>query len=779
MASGRIGRQTPVKFVALRLAGVPPFRILLHAGFAALCATAALGQAAPALGAPNIGYDNVQVIAAGDSDAVIAEKAAKVLPRSNQTVWMRLENTFFLHFGPNTFRGLEWGDGREDPAIFNPTALDAEQWVRAVKEAGGRMIILVAKHHDGLNLWPTRYSEHSVAASPWRGGKGNLVREVADAARKYGVKLGIYLSPADLWQLKTNPKNPNPLYGNGSAKRVSAIPTDPASFQSDPSKGRTVQPGFKSYSYQVDDYNRYFLNQLYELLTEYGPVQEVWFDGANPDPSVQEAYDYGAWYDLIRKLQPGAIIFGKGPDARWVGNESGVGRTTEWSVIPLPKAPAEFNWPDMQDQDLGSRAKLTPGSHLWWYPAEVNTSILYGWFWHPKKRVKTASDLIDFYYQSVGRNGNMLLNLPPDTRGLIPDNQLASLRLMSQVIGETFARNLASGGTLSADASAKGHPPARALDGNLDSWWEAAPGHTQATLLLHLPKEMTFDVVSLQEAVDHRGQRIETFAVDVWDGGVWKEVDTQTTVGHKRLLRWKTPVTSDRLRIRITGSRLAPSLAEIGLFKQAEIVQPPAISERGLDGAVTLNSSSGLKIVYTTDGSVPTLQSPVYSGPLTLERGGTVSAACVAADGRLGMLAAKRFAGFTPAGWTLVGSNQGNAAIDSNSATVWRASGATLPQSLTVDMGRALQIGGFSYLPSSDAMGAVDTYQFETSLDGHVWTIAVANGRFGNIANDPALQEIAFAPVTARYFRFTALKLAKGSVAGVAEISVLPVDPAR
>jgi alpha-L-fucosidase len=738
--------------------------------------TAAFGQPAEKA----IPYAEVQVIAPGDSDAVIAEKAAKVLPRANQKAWMRLENTYFLHFGPNTFRGLEWGDGREDPAIFNPTALDAEQWVRTIKEAGGREIILVAKHHDGLNLWPTRYSDHSVAASPWRGGKGNLVREVADAARKYGVKLGLYLSPADLWQLKTNPKNPSGYYGNGSAKRRSSIPTDPASFLSDPSKSRATAPGFARYSYDVDDYNRYFLNQLYELLTEYGPVQEVWFDGANPDPSVHETYDYAAWYDLIRKLQPGAIIFGKGPDARWVGNEGGVGRTTEWSVIPLPKAPADFNWPDMQDEDLGSRAKLVPGSHLWWYPAEVNTSILYGWFWHPKKRVKTAADLVDVYYQSVGRNGNMLLNLPPDTRGLIPDDQLASLRLMAQVVKDTFAKNLAEGGTLTADSSAKGHKAARTLDGTPDTWWEAAHGQRQATLTLQLPAPVTFDVVSLQEAVDRRGQRIENFAVDVWDGAAWKQMDAQTTVGHKRLLRWDSPVTSDRVRVRITAARLEPTLAEIGLFKQAELVRAPVISERGIDGAVTINSPKGLKIVYTTDGSVPTPQSSVYSGPITLARGGVVNATCVAGDGRLGMMASKRIAGFAPAGWKIVtadGDVSGaSKAIDADAATVWQ--GKALPASVTVDMGRALPLGGFTYLPSSDAAGAVDTYRFETSLDGRTWTVS-AEGRFGNIENSPILQEVGFASTSARFFRFTALKLAKGTAAGIAEIGVLPVEPAQ
>ena len=282
---------------------------------------------------------------------------------------------------PNTFRHVEWGTGREDPSVFNPTELNAEQWVQSVKDGGGKMIILVCKHHDGLSLWPTRYSGHSVAASKWRGGKGNVVHEVAEAARKYNIKLGVYLSPADLYQLRTNPTNPNGYYGDSSPKLRSTIPTDPASFKTDPAKGRPAAPGFGTYTYQVDDYNRYFLNQLYELLTENGRVEEVWFDGANPDPSVQESYDYNAWYDLIRHLQPDAIIFGKGPDGRWVGNESGIGRTTEWDVIPLPRPPDEFRWPDMTDKDLGGRAKLVPGSYLWWYPAETNVPILHGWFW--------------------------------------------------------------------------------------------------------------------------------------------------------------------------------------------------------------------------------------------------------------------------------------------------------------------------------------------------------------------------------------------------------------
>jgi alpha-L-fucosidase len=611
---------------------------------------------------------------------------------------------------------------------------------------------------------------------------------VADAARKYGIELGVYLSPADLYQLRTNPKNPGGYYGDGSGKKLSVIPTDPATFKSDPSKGRAPSPGFVSYTYKVDDYNRYFLDELYELLTEYGPIREVWFDGANPDPSVQQSYDYNAWYDLIRKLQPQAVIFGKGPDARWVGNESGIGRTTEWSVIPLPTTPDAFNWPDMTDAYLGSRAKLKPGSYLWWFPAEVNEPILYGWFWHPRKHVRTASDLLDIYYTSVGRNGNMLLNLSPDTRGLIPDNQLAHLRLMARVVNETFAHNLASDGKLTADNSNKAHDSQLALDGNLDTWWEAAPGQTQAKLTLKLPNAITFDVISLQEAVDLRGQRIESFSVDVWDGSQWKQIDEQTTVGHKRLLHWKTLISSDQVRIRITGSRLEPTLAEVGLFKQADYLPAPIISERDASGSVTIESAMEHSVHYTVDGTAPGPNSALYGGPISLPRGGTVQAVCLGPDGRLGMMASRYFPGFSPIGWKVVSADSeetnhpASAAIDGSSKTFWLTQ-SSADQSkfhpLVVDMGSVRKIDGVAYLPRQDGSheGIVESYRFETSVDGKNWTANIDQGRFWNIENNPVQQELSFSPVDARFFRFTALKvIGVEARACTAEISVIPVE---
>ena len=735
-----------------------------------------------------IPYATLQVLSNSDSPSVIIEKAAKLLPRTNQVAWMNLEFEFFVHFGPNTFNGVEWGTGHENPSGFNPSSLDAGQWVGAMKNAGGKMVVLVCKHHDGFCLWPSRYTSQSVASSPWLGGTGNVVRAVADAAHAQGLKLGVYLSPADLYQLTTNTNNPAGYYGDGSSNLLSVIPTDPASFKTNPTTGRPPPFGFTSYSYTVDDYNRYFLNQLYELLTEYGPINEVWFDGANPDPSVSETYNYAAWYDLIRHLQPGAVIFGKGPDARWVGNEDGVARTSEWSVIPLPSPPETYTWPDMMGTDLGSRSKLTPGSYLWWYPAEADAPILSGWFWSATKSVKSASQLINIYYSSVGRNANLILNLSPDTRGLIPDNQLASLGLMGQVINNTFAINLATGGDLIADTSNATNSPSLAMDGYLDTWWEAAPGQTNGTLTLTLPAAVTFDVISLQEAVDQRSQRIESFAVDTWNGSGWITATNLTTVGHKRLARLASPVTTSRVRIRITGSRLEPTLVEVGLFKQGVTVLPPTISNRGTNSLVTISNTNGYTMVYTIDGTAPTTNSAVYSSPIALPLGGTVQAACLTPQGQLGMVVSKAFSGWATMGWivaavdsqeTIQANNAAVNAIDGDPSTIWHTrwnADLALPHYVTIDMGSSRWIGGFAYLPRQDGSpnGIVQNYRFETSTNGLDW-ITNAAGVFGNIRNNPALQEVTFAPAKARLFRFTALQeINTNGWTSAAEISVLP-----
>jgi alpha-L-fucosidase len=470
-----------------------------------------------------------------------------------------------------------------------------------------------------------------------------------------------------------------------------------------------------------------------------------------------------------------------------VGNEGGIGRTTEWSVIPLSDAPSRFTWPDMHGA-LGDRARLTPGSHLWWYPAEVNTSILHGWFWAEHKGVKSPASLVDYYYTSVGRNGVMLLNLAPDTRGLIPDDQLASLSSMARVVEDTFARNLAAGAKFTADSSHPARSAAHALDGNPDTWWEAAPGRHGGSFMLDLPAAVTFDVVSLQEAVDHRSQRIESFVIETWSHGAWTvpaAVEEQTTVGRKRLMRLVVPVTTDRVRVRITGSRLEPTLAEIGLFKQS-LPGAPVIAARDRAGRVNISHPHPTPIVYTLDGSEPTARSRVYDSPIALPRGGTVKAAVLTSDGRVGLSESLVAVGLAPVGWKVVsstgeGESSAVRAIDADKDTIWKvraASGDASP-AMVIDMGAQQRIAGLAYLPPQNwnSQGVVDRYRFETSRDGKQWTVQVESGYFGNMRNNPVVQEVRFAPVEARFFRFTALHdIDDSGWASAAEITVLPAN---
>ncbi len=482
-------------------------------------------------------------------------RTVAVRPTERQVAWQRREFTGFLHFGVNTFSNREWGTGKEDPAIFAPTALDTDQWVRVAKEAGMKMLILTAKHHDGFCLWPTRYTAHSVASSPWKQGKGDVVKQLAESCRKQGLDLGIYLSPADLYQIE----NAKGLYGNGSSYSERVIPR--------PVAGRPFTDK-RSYRYKVDDYNEYYMNQLFELLTEYGPISEVWLDGAHPKRKGGQTYTYNQWYDLIHKLAPQAIIFGKGPGCRWIGNERGGARKAEWSVVPLPVPAEKFTWGDMTAKDLGSRARICDAKYLHWYPAEMDTSIRPGWFYHAKQDGHPRSSLqrlTDLYLRGVGGNAVLLLNVPPDRRGLIHETDALRLRAFGTWLRTTFANNLARGTQVSALHDSEAHSSALVVDGNLDTWWQPPAGINRSSITLTFPKPRTFDLVSLQEQI-RQGQRIESFVVEAWTGQGWAHLGAGTTIGHKKLLRFPS-VTANKLRIHITSSRASPTLAEIGCYR--------------------------------------------------------------------------------------------------------------------------------------------------------------------------------------------------------------------
>jgi alpha-L-fucosidase len=473
--------------------------------------------ALPVLGALSASGQNYVPILPADSPADIIRKAAQVVPSPRQLRWQQLELTAFFHFGINTFTDREWGDGKEDLSLFNPTHLDARQWVRVAKDAGIRQVILTAKHHDGFCLWPSKYTDHTIAHTPYKNGHGDIVKEFADACHEYGVGMGIYLSPWD---------------------RNSAVYGDSAK------------------------YNALFLNWLTELLTQYGRVDEVWFDGANGEGpnGKKQVYAFEAWYHLIRRLQPQAVIAIMGPDVRWVGTETGQGRLTEWSVLPVNARQEESiaansqkdqtfaPLGDLMNEDLGSRERLQGAKGLIWYPAETDVSIRPGWFYHAKEDslVRSPAGLMDLYFSSVGRNSVLLLNIPPDREGLISDADIRSLRGWRRKMDSTFGVDLA----------------ARAL------WRDS--GMTTEIKFLGDDGEyaQTFDVLLLQEDI-RQGQRVEQFVFEVKDHGDWVRVASGTTIGYKRLLRFP-PVTASRMRLRILSSRLQPVIAKIGLYKLAE-----------------------------------------------------------------------------------------------------------------------------------------------------------------------------------------------------------------
>jgi alpha-L-fucosidase len=471
-------------------------------------------------------------INSNDNQKEIIKKAANVVPTERQLAWQKLELIAFIHFGMNTFTNNEWGNGKEDPKLFNPQKLDANQWLKAIKDGGFKQVILTCKHHDGFCLWPTKTTERSVKNSSWRNGKGDVVREVSNACKKYNLKFGVYLSPWDR---------------NAS-------------------------------SYGTDSYNNFFIEQLTELLTQYGEVSEVWFDGAcgeGPNGKKQE-YDYMRWYALIRSLQPNAVIAIMGPDVRWVGTESGKGRNTEWSVITndnldqsviAQNSQKEAIFPPIGDktqQDLGSRVIISKAKGLTWYPAETDVSIRPGFFYHPSEdsKVKTPKELMDIYFTSVGMNSMLLLNIPPNTDGLLNENDIQSLKAFKSLLDNTFNKNLALGAKVS---STNGKNEKEIIDNNYSTYFTTNGADTTTTINISLPAESTFNVLSLQENITV-GQRVEEFGLE-YQGhdGKWIPVTSGTTIGYKRLLRFE-PLKAQNLRLKILSSRLNPTISEFGIY---------------------------------------------------------------------------------------------------------------------------------------------------------------------------------------------------------------------
>lgn len=474
----------------------------------------------------------------GDDENTIIEKAANVVPTANQLAALDREFIAFIHFGPNTFTGKEWGSGFESSETFALETLDTDQWCKAIKNAGMKMVIFTAKHHDGYIMWQSRYTDHGIMSSKFRDGKGDVLRDLSESCRKYGLELGIYLSPADLYQIES----PDGLYGNLSKPTLRTIPRE---VEGRPFSNKT------KFKFNVDDYNEYYLNQLFELLTEYGPISEIWLDGAHPKTKGGQTYNYNAWRELIRTLAPKANIFGR-EDLRWCGNEGGHTRDSEWNVVPYMANPDTLTWySDMMADPLGGREQLCEGKYLHYQPAETDVSIRDGWFWRDNthQQTRTADNVFDMYERSVGGNAILLLNLPPDNQGRFPEKDLKTLEETGRRIRETYGIDLLEGAKC----------PKVLLDNDIDTYIKVRDGED---FVVTLPEKRWINRIVLQEAIATVGERAERFAVDARIDGEWKEIATSTNIGHKRILR-VNDMETDALRFRLLQSRAMVAISKM------------------------------------------------------------------------------------------------------------------------------------------------------------------------------------------------------------------------
>lgn len=451
------------------------------------------------------------------------------IPSATQMEWHEMELNAFIHFTTNTFTDKEWGYGDESESVFNPTQLDANQWASTLKDAGFKTMILTCKHHDGFCLWPSKFTDHSVEKSPYKNGKGDIVREASDAAKKYGLKFGVYLSPWD--------------------------------------RNRA--------DYGTPSYITYYRNQLEELFTRYGPVFEMWFDGANGGDGYYGGaretrkingatyYDWPTTLDFVRKIQPNVLFFSDaGPGVRWVGNERGVAGETNWNTITIDTLYAG---------KPGIEKLLNTGSPdgKSWVPAEVDVSIRPGWFYHEKEdsMVKSPEKLFEIYLTSVGRGSTLLLNVPPDRRGLFHENDVQSLQGFTELLKKEFATNHAAAAKVEASSTrgdAKTFSASNITDGDKETYWTTNDDIAQGSLEVELGKSVLVKYVLLQEYIK-LGQRVTSFNVEVWKDNSWQEVGKGTTIGYKRILKID-PVETSKLRINITGSKACPVISNAEVF---------------------------------------------------------------------------------------------------------------------------------------------------------------------------------------------------------------------
>ena len=660
------------------------------------------------------------------------------VPNENQMRWQQMEYYAFVHFSLNTYTDQSWGYGNEDVKLFNPEKLDCRQWARICKQAGMKGIIITAKHHCGFCLWPSKYTEYSVKNAPWKNGKGDVVREMADACKEYGLKLGIYLSPWD--------RN-HPDYGK-------------------------------------PEYITYFRNQLTELLTNYGPIFEIWFDGANGGSGYYGGanetrkidrttyYDWSNTYKMIRKLQPKIVIWNDGGDRgdlRWVGTEAGYVGETNWSLLNA-KGEVPFNMLHYGLENGDS-----------WVAAEVNTSIRPEWFYHPGEdaKVKAVPQLMETYYNSIGHNGSLLLNFPIMPNGLIHPNDEKAALGFAKAVKDAFAVNLAAKTKVKASnvrGNSEQFDAANATDGNKETYWATDDDVTKASLTIDLGKPTTFNRFLVQEYI-RLGQRVKAFSVEAFVDGNWKEIAKATTIGYKRILRFPG-VKATQVRFTVTDSKACPLISNIGIYNAPQLLASPSII-RNQSGEIKIIPVDAESVVYyTLDGSAPTSKSKKYPGPFQTDGKLEVRAIAFDATTHKSSPESHEQFGISRKNWKIIGidDEKAYAVIDGNPSSAWHQPKNTkLPADLVIDLGKEENLMGFKYFPDQGLWGPgiITHYEFYISNDNNEWK-PVDEGEFSNIKNNPLWQIKKFASVKARYIKLRALKNTENNDnIGYAEVDVI------
>ncbi len=664
------------------------------------------------------------------------------IPSERQLAWHDMEFYAFVHFNMNTFTDMEWGYGSESPELFNPTQLDCRQWARIAKEAGMKGIIITAKHHDGFCLWPSQYTEHSVKNAPWKNGKGDVLQELRQACDEYGLKMGVYLSPWD-----RNHKD----YGK------------PA-------------------------YITYFRNQLRELLTQYGEIFEVWFDGANGGTGYygganenrevdrKTYYDWENTYQIVRELQPGAVLFSDGgPDVRWVGNEEGFANETNWSL--LRRDEVWPGWPHYQQLRSGHE----DGTH--WVPAECDVSIRPGWYYHASEdhKVKTLPQLLDIYYHSVGRNGSFLLNFPVDQRGLIHETDAAQLMKLADQLKMDFAHNLALGKKVTASHERQPQNSFAATmvnDENPDTYWSTEDAVTQASLTIDLEKPTFINRFLIQEYIS-LGQRVEAFTLEAKVDEKWETVAEETTIGYKRILRFPD-VEASQLRLTIQQAKACPLITNIEIYRAPKVLSEPLIARNKAGTVTIMTPDADAKVYFTTQGETPGPQATLYDQPFDFKQKGQIKAVVVDPQTKQQSPVATADFDVSKADWKLLQpagkKSEVDAIWDGQAATAWGVETTQLPSEWIIDLGKPYTLKGLTYLPDQSrfATGIVSEYRVYVSQDGQHWGTPLVQGEFANIRNNPVEQQIRFKPTQGRYIKWVALQvLDDQKQVNIAEIGVI------